>query len=66
MDSRPREMVSMLSLAEPCERSGVHCSRDLEKGGATMRHNDPQQVAQRQGWRRDDGGKKNDPNAPLR
>jgi hypothetical protein len=32
-------MVSMLSLAELCEHSDGHCSRDLEKYGATMRHN---------------------------
>lgn len=66
MDSRPRGMESMLSVAEPRERSDGHCSRDLEKCGATMRHNGLQQVAQSQGWRPDGGERKNGPNAPLR
>ena len=66
MDSRPQGMESILLLAEPCEPSDGHCSRDLEKCGATMRHKDLQQFAQRQGWTQDGGERKNDPNAPLR
>jgi hypothetical protein len=58
-------MEQVLLLAEPCERFDGHCSHGEEKCDATMRDNGLQQVAQRQGWRRGGGERKNGLNAPL-
>ncbi len=70
MDSRPREMVPVLSIGEPYECSEGYCFRDLEKCGARgrrmMRRNGLQQDAQRKGWKQDGSWKKIGPNTRLR